>query len=367
MPLVKPARRALVVDDVPGITHVVSNALSLQGFRVRTVHDPREALEICRTESFELIMLDVRMPYMSGIELLGRLKPLNPSATYVVMTAEDQDNLKTVIQALRAGAQGFVLKPFRIAELISSVEMALEKNRLLRENIRMTVYTSLLESTTSALLSALEVKDLSTQNHSNRVAYYAQQVTKEFRHELNREEQVQVRLGALFHDVGKIAVPDFILKKPGKLTPEERKEIMKHPEVGARIIGAVEGMEKVAAIVRSHHERFDGNGYPDGLKGYEIPLGGRITTVVDCFEAIVSPRVYSPGRTVEFALAELKRCRGTQFDPDVIDVFLRQIESGEIVHQLAHPNEVEQSLLRDNTTSDPKSSNDGCANPVLPQ
>ena len=358
----KPALKALVVDDIPSITHVVSNALSMQDFRVQTVNDPIDALKICQTETFELVLLDVRMPNMDGIELLHRLKQLNPAATYVMMTAEDQDNLKTVTRALREGAGGFVLKPFRITELISSVNLALEKTRLLRHNIRTQVYTPMLEGSIAALLSALEVKDISTQNHSNRVSYYATKVSESFRNELNYEEMIHVRLGSLFHDVGKIGVPDYILKKPGPLTPEERKEIMKHPAIGAKIIGAVEGMEKVASIVRAHHERFDGEGYPDKLKGYDIPLGARITTVVDCFEAIVSPRVYSPGRTVEYALAELKRCKGTQFDPDIVDVFIGKIESGEIEHQVAEQNEVADSLLPEY-----KDKGIDCADPILPE
>ena len=366
MLITKPVLKALVVDDIPSITHVVSNALSLQDFRVRAVNDPLDALQVCRTEHFELVLLDVRMPSMDGIELLRHLKVLNPSATYVMMTAEDQDNLKTVTRALKEGAQGFVLKPFRIAELISSVQMALEKTRLLRQSIRMQVYAPLLEGAVAALLSALEVKDLSTQNHSNRVSYYASSISEAFRDQLNYEELVQVKLGSLFHDVGKIGVPDYILKKPGPLTDEERQEIMKHPEIGAKIIGEVEGMERVAAIVRAHHERFDGGGYPDHLKGLAIPLGARITTVADCFEAMVSPRVYSPGRTVEAALFEIKRCRGTQFDPDVVDVFLGKMESGEIVHQVAHPDEVEGSLLRGEVAK-AKAGADNCSDPVLPR
>ncbi len=354
----QPAATALVVDDIANIAQIVSGALSMQGFKVRSLYDPLEALAICRQENFDLVVLDVHMPQMDGIELLHNLKALNPTGTYVVMTAEAQDNLQTVIRALKAGAQSFVVKPFRIKDLLSSVNLALEKTRLLRQNIRMKVYSPLLEGGIAALLSALEVKDLSTQNHSNRVAYYAQNVAQAFRDQLSFEELAHVRLGALFHDVGKIGVPEFILKKPGPLTPEERREIMKHPEIGARIIGAVEGMDKVAMVVRAHHERFDGQGYPDGVKGYNIPLGARITTVVDCFEAIVSPRVYKPGHSQDYALAELRRCRGSQFDPDVVDVFISKIESREIIYQPADPVEL-ASILSNNPGA--------CANPVFPQ
>jgi putative two-component system response regulator len=349
MLITKPAPRALVVDDAPGITHVVSHMLSTSrhNFKVRALQNPLEALEVAQHgEIFDLAMLDVRMPGLNGIDLLHELKKRNPSATYVMMTAEDQDNLKTVTRALREGAQGFVLKPFRLNELMTAVELALEKTRLLRDRVRMSVYTPLLEGALAALLSALEVKDNSTQNHSSRVSYYAQKIAEEYRHELTFEKFTQVRMGSLFHDVGKIGVPDFILKKPGPLTEEERKEIMKHPEIGGKIIGAVQGLEEVATIVRAHHERFDGKGYPDGLKGYEIPLGARITTVADCYEAMVSPRVYSPGRSAEFALQELKRCRGTQFDPDIVDIFIRKMESSEIVHQQPSPLELESMSIK---------------------
>ncbi len=354
MLITKSASKALVVDDMPDVARVISNSLLLQNFKVRVVYDPLEALEICRTESFDLVLLDINMPHMNGIDLLRHLKNLNPSATYIMLTGEDEDNFKTITQALREGAQGFVLKPFRVAELLSSVNLALEKTRLLRDNIRVKVYAPLLEGAISALLSALEAKDTSTQNHSNRVAYYAKTLSNGFRTELNYEELVHVRLGALFHDVGKIGVPDFILKKPGPLTHEERQIIMKHPETGAKIIGAVEGMEKVASIVRSHHERFDGKGYPDGLKGLQIPLGARITTVADCFEAMVSPRVYSPGRSVDYALSELRRCRGTQFDPDVVDVFIRYFESGELQYIPAEKQNQEHPTFLE------------CRDPVLP-
>ncbi len=350
--ITRPPTKALVVDDVSNLAHVVSVFLTNRGFKVRTANDPFEALKICRTESFELVLLDVRMPGMDGLELLRRLKALDASATYVMMTAEG--NLQTVIKALKEGAQGFVVKPFTQAELFSSVNLALEKSRLIQENIRMKVYAPLLENATSALLSALEAKDNNTQSHSNRVSYYAQKISTAF--EMDEESQVQVKIGALFHDIGKIGVPDVILQKPGPLTPEERHEIMKHPEIGEKIIGAIQGMEKVAAIVRAHHERFDGGGYPDGLKACSIPLGARITTVADCFEAMVSPRVYSKGRSVDYALTELKRCAGTQFDPDVVDIFLRKMDNGEIVYQAASyetPPEIPLSY-------------EGCANPVLP-
>ncbi len=329
--IAQPSPKALVVDDVPGIAHAVSLFLSNRGFQVRKAYDPFEALKICRYESFELVLLDIRMPGMDGLELLRRLKQLDASATYVIMTAEG--NLQTVIKALKEGAQGFVVKPFTQQELMNSVNLALEKTRLIRQNIRIKIYAPLLEGATSALLSALEAKDISTESHSNRVSYYAERISAAF--DMSDEELMQVKVGALFHDIGKIGVRDEVLQKPGPLTDDERREMMKHPEIGEKIIGAIEGMEKVAIIVRGHHERFDGKGYPDGLAGTNIPLGARIATVGDCFEAMVSPRVYSKGRSVEFALGELRRCAGLQFDPDVVEVFLNMIDNGKIIYQAA--------------------------------
>lgn len=345
--IARPTTKALVVDDVPSIAHAVSIFLTNRDFKVRTAYDPLEALKICRSESFDLVLLDIRMPGMDGLELLRRLKRLDASATYVIMTAEG--NLQTVIKALKEGAQGFVVKPFTQSELMSSVDLALEKTRLIRENIRIKVYAPLLESASAALLSALEAKDGDTQSHSTRVSYYAQNMSAAF--EMTEDDLMQVKIGALFHDIGKIGVPDEILLKPGPLEPEERREIMKHPEIGAKIIGAFEGMEKVAAVVRAHHERYDGNGYPDKLAGNQIPLGARITTVADCFEAMVSPRVYSRGRSVEYALSELKRCAGTQFDPEVVEVFLYMMNNGQIIYQAASA-----ALALSNS----------CANPIIP-
>jgi len=150
---------------------------------------------------------------------------------------------------------------------------------------------------------------------------------------MSQEERHIIQLGALFHDIGKIGVPDHILLKPGFLTEEERHIMRTHPEIGWRIIKDVEGLGKVAEIVRAHHERFDGKGYPDGLSGQQIPLGARIASVADSFEAIVSPRVYSSGRSVEEALAEVRRCSGTQFDPAAVEIFLNKMENGKISYK----------------------------------
>jgi putative nucleotidyltransferase with HDIG domain len=329
MQIIHSTLKALVVDDISQAAEVVATILTnSRGFAVRTVYDPLEALQICRSENFDLVVMDYQMPGMDGFELLRHLKKADATTTYVMMTG--RNDLKVVINALKAGAQGFVGKPFTRSELLESIDMAMEKTRLLRDHIQLRVYTPLLQGAIGALLSALEFEHDDTANHSKRVGYYAESIATDF--DMPADERNITQLGAIFHDIGKIGVPDHILLKPGPLDAEERKEMMRHPEIGWRIIKDVEGLHKVAQIVRAHHERYDGRGYPDGLKGDEIPLGARIAAVADSFEAIVSPRVYSAGRPVEEALKELKRCRGTQFDPDAVDIFIKKLDNGQIIY-----------------------------------
>jgi putative nucleotidyltransferase with HDIG domain len=324
----RPAQKALVVDDHVTVAHVVGSLLSLRGFKVQTASDPTEVLDIVISQSFDLVVLDVNMPGLNGLDLLHQLRQRDPSCTYVMITADG--NLDTVIKALRLGAQGFVIKPFTHAEFLDSIDLALEKTDLMRQNISMRMFAPLLEGATAALLTALEARDVETQSHSQRVSNYAEQVALGL--ELDYSQVMVVKIGALFHDIGKIGIPDRILRKPSRLTPEERLEIQKHPVIGDKIIRAIEGMDHVADIVRAHHENFNGTGYPDQLARERIPLGARITTVTDCFEAMVSPRVYSPGRSVDEALHELRRCSGTQFDPEIVEVFLHKFETGQIIY-----------------------------------
>ncbi|MEI7556499.1 HD domain-containing phosphohydrolase [Candidatus Chlorohelix sp.] len=322
--------KALVVDDVSQAAETVAYILHLsRGFSVRTVYDPYDALKVVKEENYDLVVIDYQMPGLDGIQLLKQLKNSDAATTYIIMTG--RNDMRVIMNALKAGAQGFVSKPFTRNELLESIDLALEKTRLLREHIHMRVYAPLLRSAIGALLSALEYEHDDTANHSKRVGYYAEEISIDFG--MSQEERHIIQLGALFHDIGKIGVPDHILLKPGFLTEEERHIMRTHPEIGWRIIKDVEGLGKVAEIVRAHHERFDGKGYPDGLSGQQIPLGARIASVADSFEAIVSPRVYSSGRSVEEALAEVRRCSGTQFDPAAVEIFLNKMENGKISYK----------------------------------
>jgi len=347
MLITRPAQRALVVDDHVTIARVVGSLLTLRGFKVQTASDPLEVLSLVRSQSFDLTVLDVNMPGMNGLDLLHHLRQRDPSCTYVMITADG--SLDTVIKALRLGAQGFIIKPFTHDEFLESIDLAIEKTNLIRQNISLRMYAPLLEGATSALLTALEARDVETQSHSSRVSSYAEAVAAGL--ELPYNDVMTVKIGALFHDIGKIGIPDRILRKPSRLTPEERLEIQKHPIIGERIIRSIEGMDAIAEIVRAHHENYNGTGYPDRLAGKNIPLGARITTVTDCFEAMVSPRVYSRGRSIDESISELKRCSGTQFDPQVVEIFLNKLETGQIVFS--------PPILLQNSNLD-------CADPVIP-
>lgn len=324
--------KALIVDDNQTIAMATSAMLQRRGFQTEAVNEPADALRLLSEQRFDLALLDINLQSdMTGLDLLRFIKQHDPAITCVMLTGEG--TLKRVLKALELGAQGFVIKPATQSELFETIDLALEKTRLFREHVRMLRFAPLLEGATDALLNALEAKDLSTKNHSQRVSYYSTGIVKSFK--FDPEEAAIIRIGSQFHDIGKIGIPDQILLKPGPLTPEEREVMKTHTEIGWKIMKGMNGLQKAAAIVRGHHERYDGKGYPDNLRGDEIPIGARIASVADCFEAMVSPRVYSKGRPPEDAMEELHRCAGAQFDPDVVEIFLKLMDIGELIFQQA--------------------------------
>lgn len=477
--------RILLVDDEPAILDACNIVLTRAGYRVRNTTSPHEAIEFAIQEPFDLLLSDIMMPGMSGIELLRTIKHIYPDIVGVMITGHG--TMDTAIEALRAGATGFLLKPFGAQELRITIEEALAKSRMLKENVRLKALMPLYESskafyqemslerlvrviaeqvakgieadqvslllpeqgeprasayrvqaaypptqpttpvnpqvldwvittkeplrliegettnlpeslsgvpkpgpviylplmangtvlgilrakkagadqqfsdgevemlsiqgsqaaialqnallvrdlensylaTLATLANALEARDLETRGHCERLSQNAVLIGKVMG--LPPEELETIRVGALLHDIGKIGIPDAILRKPTKLTDEEYAIIKQHPIIGARILEPVARLRPASVIVRHHHERYDGHGYPDGLRGEEIPLGARIVTVADAFEAITENRVYHVGESVVHALEELRRCRGTQFDPHVVDAFFEVIRGSQPV------------------------------------
>ncbi len=312
----------LLVDDHPGVLYSTSKILASHQYKVTTAKSAAEAMSQVKNQAFDLVVCDINMPGRSGLEFLNDLKQYDPTIASVVLTANGTVGM--AIQAMKSGALGFVTKPFNEAELLESIQAALEQADLVRNSLQLEFYSPMLESLCSALLRTMEADDFATEGGSHIVARYAQDIANELG--LPGEQMYQIYLAGLFHDIGKIGISDKIVRKAGPLTPEEQQEMTLHPELGSRIIEQAPGMTEAARIIRHHHERFDGSGYPDGLAGEAIPLGSRIVSVADVFDEMISTRIYSIGKSKEAALEELKSYKGTQFDPQVVDVALRLFE-----------------------------------------
>jgi response regulator RpfG family c-di-GMP phosphodiesterase len=337
-------KRLLIVDDERSVREILAEGLSAMDYDTEIAGSAQEALELIRDHKFHLVLSDIEMPGETGIDLLNKIKKLDDDLDVVMVTG--LVDAQTAIQAMRQGAADYVTKPFNLDEVQIVVDRTLEKRRLVIEN---RAYQSHLEelvqlrtqelveknreveglyadlevsyeATLQALVTALDFRDNETQGHSFRVVEYAVLVAE--RLGVGGDELTWIRRGAILHDVGKIGVPDAILRKPGKLDDDEWAEMRKHPEMGHRMLKHIPFLEPALDIVLSHQERFDGSGYPEGLKGDEIPLGARIFAVVDTFDAMTSDRPYRKALSIEAACEEIERCSGTQFDPRVAECFL---------------------------------------------
>ena len=336
-PAVPDAPRCLVVDDEPRLRQVLMRLMESDGFRCVEAGTGADALEILERLPVTLVLTDLRMPQMDGIELLRQVRVRWPDVAVVMITAVA--DVEVAVSCLAMGAMDYLTKPFHLEEVRARVAQALENRRLVLENRgyqeslqeKVAVQARRLEelflASVQSLAEALEVKDPYTRGHSIRVSHYSVVIAKELG--LGGELLRRIELGGHVHDIGKIGVREDVLNKPGKLTDEEYKHIMTHPMVGWRILAPLLGDTPEALnIVRSHHERFDGRGIPDGLSGTRIPLEARIAAAADSFDAMASDRPYRPGLTMDDAIAEIVRCRGTQFDPDIVDAVVRAVDNG---------------------------------------
>ncbi len=325
------ARKCLIVDDEPRLRRVLARLLEGEGFSCAEAGSGREALELMHRDPVPLVISDLRMPEMDGEALLSEIVARWPDTAVIVVTAVAE--VESAVACLQLGAFDYVAKPFHNEEVRARVAQALDKRRLLLEN---RMYHQQLEQRVQeqarrieelslerlqALVHCLEEKDPYTRGHSVRVTNYS--VAIGGRLPLGPDASDMIALGAELHDIGKIGVSEAVLHKAGKLTEAEYRHIMEHPGIGARILEPLMRDAPVAlAIVRSHHERLDGRGFPDGLKGDRIPLEVRIVTVADSFDAMTSVRPYRPPLSVQKAIRELEEGKGVQFDPRVVDAFL---------------------------------------------
>lgn len=322
----------LVVDDEPRLRRVLAQLLESDGFEVREAGTGVEALQVMETHPAALVISDLRMPQMDGANLLRHLVQRWPD-TAVVMVSAVAD-VDTAVKCLHQGALDYVSKPFNLEEVRARVEQAMQR-RLLKLEVK--AYQRELEakvqaqarrieeqfnSGVEALAQALEEKDRYLRGHSQRVAEYASEIARQLTMDADALETI--RLGGHLHDIGKIGVREEVLHKPGGLTVEEYRHIMEHPSIGARILEPLmRDRPNVIAIVRSHHERMDGKGLPDGVKAETLPLVVRIVSVADAFDAMTSERPYRHSLTVERALEELRRMGGVQWDPVAVDGFFK--------------------------------------------
>ncbi len=321
----------LIVDDEKDIRRLLSLKLSGKGYHCRMAGSADQALRKLRSDPAELVILDIKMPGKSGVELLSEIKTRYPDTEVIMATGVTDINV--AINCLKKGAYDYLTKPFNLGDVALSVERALEKRRLELENryyqrhleqkveeqtekIRTTFLNAI-----AALVHALEAKDKYTSGHSQKVSEISAAIAKELG--MSPDSIERIRLAGLLHDIGKIGVRESVLNKRSQLTRLEYRHVLSHCEVGEQILALVVESDELLGMVRHHHEHFDGSGYPDGLSGEQIPLGARILAVADTYHAMMWERPYRKAMSTESARAEIERCKGTQFDPVIADCFLR--------------------------------------------
>jgi putative nucleotidyltransferase with HDIG domain len=328
----------LVVDDESAVLAVLVSLLERSGYDVSAASNSEQALLHLQDDpGCELVLSDVMMPGGDGLSLLDAICRDYPGVSVVMLTAMQDVHVAT--SAFRRGAIDYVLKPFDRSQLLAVVDRALEHGRLLKQNAAyhqnleeiISARTSRLRATMQdlersydftleAMGDALDLRDAETEGHSRRVTAYTISLARKIG--LDTERLRTIARGAFLHDIGKIATPDAILLKPGKLTPEETAIMREHCARGYEMVHKIPFLREAAEIVYAHQESFDGTGYPRGLRGEEIPLGARIFAIADTLDAITSDRPYRKGRSFAEARAEIFRCSGTQFDPDIVKVFI---------------------------------------------
>src|SRR5947209_3349312 len=333
-----PADRILVVDDEEAIREIVTSMLVSAHYQCRQAGSGLEALALLNSgEEFELMLSDLMMADLDGIGLLERTKEKFPDMPVVMVTAVH--DISVALAAIRNGAYDYLLKPFEREQLLATARRALENRRLKLENrayqtnleALVTARTEQLRKaisnlersydiTLEALGDALDLKDAETEGHSKRVTAFTIAIAREMG---LPDDQIRViARGAFLHDIGKMAIPDAILLKPGALNPEEIATMREHCYHGYQMLKKIPFLQEACDIVYTHQERFDGTGYPRGLKGDEIPLGARIFAVADTLDAITSDRPYRPAQSLSAAREEIKSWAGRQFDTEVVRKFL---------------------------------------------
>lgn len=343
-------RRILVVDDEVAICQVIQDYLSLRQYDVATAGNYDEALRQLEIRTFDVILSDIRMPGKSGTDLLRHVRRHYPQIAVILFTGYADIGL--AVHSMQEGAYDFILKPIHLEQVYLSIHNALEKRALkaevrkyqkgledlverrtkeLREALRQLEASSL--DTITRLARAAEMRDDETGNHVLRIRAYTAALCREL--QLPRDEIDHIYVASSMHDIGKIGIPDSILLKPGRLDPSEFEVMKGHALIGAKILQDAEGrMLQIAEIIaRTHHEKWDGSGYPHGLSGEKIPIYGRVVALADVYDALTNKRCYKPAFDLDTSAEIITKSSGSHFDPDVVQGFIRIREEFESIHR----------------------------------
>lgn len=327
----------LIADDEEMIRELIDITLSKEGFTCHQASSAEEGLEIINSRKLDMALLDIMMPGRSGIELLKDIKECTPDTTVLMITA--MNDMDTALSCIHFGAEDYITKPFNLDRVLLTVKNTMDKRRLVLENreyqanleqkvreqtevIRtaMGEINLAYEHTLAALIRALDAREKEVGSHSERVMAYARLLAEAAG--IDEQGRSILAKGALLHDIGKIGVSDNILLKPGKLDAQEWEIMRQHPAVGYEILTGIRYFAGAAELVLSHHERYDGDGYPHGLRGESIPMCARIFALADTLDAMTSDRPYRKALSFQAVRDEVVRCSGRQFDPKLVDIFL---------------------------------------------
>ena len=311
----------LVVDDSSTIRSIVKDAFEKAGFNVTTAEDGKDALKKIQENPPDLILSDIDMPEMNGIELCNKVRtdPESKAIPFVIMSAND--NRATMRQLLDRGVSAYLVKPFNMEQMVITVEKLLSDQYLLllKEKQRLDSERQYMLAGITSLIAALEARDHYTCGHSQAVSAIVGKMAQKMG--MSMEDVESISIAGQLHDLGKIGVPDYILLKPGKLTREEFNLVREHPVVGVNILGNISSLSRIIPAIRHHHERFDGKGYPDGIKGGRIHVWARLMAVADTYHALTSDRPYRDGMPPDKAMNIIQEAKGTQLCPDCVELF----------------------------------------------
>ena len=311
--------KILIVDDDPVLCRGLQDVLETEGYKITIAGDGYQAIDKVKDVPFDLVLCDIKMPGMNGIEVLRRVKGINPEIPVIMITGFA--SVETAIEATKQGAYDYIIKPFDMDKVEVVIKRAISeknlsmKNRELKKGLQASQIAMII-----TLAATIEAKDRYTHGHSERVATLSLKIAVDM--ELPEQQLKRLERACKLHDVGKLAISDRILNKPGKLSKEEWAEIRLHPVRGTELLSSLGFLKEIYPVVRNHHERHDGKGYPDRLKGEEIPLEARIVALADTFDAMTSERPYRRALTAEETAVEIERNLGSQFNPEIGEIFL---------------------------------------------